>query len=142
MYAFELSAKHILAEGSNKGPSAQHFRSNLQPIYHLTKSLSRSEKGIRQEVQEQLKAALHEQRQGKLATGPRQTVKQFLTYWLEDVQKPAVRARTFMRYEIQLRRLILPSIGSLQLSKLAPLHIQAFYGQMLRKVLLADGEAA
>jgi integrase len=89
----------------------------------------------RKEVQEQLKAALHEQQQGKLVTGPRQIVKQFLTYWLEDVQKPSVRLRTYQRYEMQLRRHILPAIGNMQLSKLAPQHIQAFYAQMLQNGL-------
>jgi integrase len=89
----------------------------------------------RKEVQEQLKAALHEQQQGKLVTGPRQNVKQFLAYWLEDVQKPSVRLRTYQRYEMQLRRHILPAIGNMQLSKLTPQHIQAFYAQMLQNGL-------
>src|SRR5215472_2949640 len=74
----------------------------------------------RKEVQEKLKVALHEQQQGKLVTGPRQNVKQFLAYWLEDVQRPSVRLRTYQRYEMQLRRHILPAIGNMQLSKLTP----------------------
>jgi integrase len=86
----------------------------------------------RKEVQEQLKAALHEQQQGKLVTGPRQNVKQFLVYWLEDVQRPSVRLRTYQRYEMQLRRHILPAIGNMQLSKLTPQHMQAFYAQLLQ----------
>jgi integrase len=36
----------------------------------------------RKEVQELLKNALHQQQQGTLATGPQQTVKQFLEQWL------------------------------------------------------------
>src|SRR6266700_1000173 len=32
---FEPSAKNHLGEGSNKGLSAQYFRSNLHPIYQL-----------------------------------------------------------------------------------------------------------
>lgn len=89
----------------------------------------------RKEVQEQLKIALHEQQQGTLITGPRQTLQQFLTYWLEDVQKPAVRARTYLRYETQLRLHILPLLGSKELSKLSPQHVQNFYSQMLKKGL-------
>ena len=65
----------------------------------------------RKEVQEQLKTALYDQQQGKFMTAPRQTVQQFLTHWLEDVHKPAVRARTYVRYEMQLRRHILPALG-------------------------------
>src|SRR5258708_3682048 len=35
VYAFEPSPLYFWAEGSNEGPSTQHFRSILQPIYHL-----------------------------------------------------------------------------------------------------------
>src|SRR5713101_4407106 len=34
VYAFEPSPFSFWAEGSNEGPSTQHFRSNLHPIYH------------------------------------------------------------------------------------------------------------
>src|SRR5216683_7685097 len=37
VYAFEPSPFSFWAEGSNEGPSTQHFRSNLHPIYqHIT----------------------------------------------------------------------------------------------------------
>ncbi len=89
----------------------------------------------RKEVQEQLKTALYEQQQGKLLTARRQTVGQFLTHWLEDVHKPAVRVRTYVRYEMQLRRHILPALGGMQLAKLTVQHVQKFYAQMLQKGL-------
>jgi integrase len=89
----------------------------------------------RKEVQEQLKTALYDQQQGKLMTAPRQTVQQFLTHWLEDVHKPAVRVRTYVRYEMQLRRHVLPALGGIQLSKLTVQHVQKFYSQTLQKGL-------
>jgi integrase len=89
----------------------------------------------RKEVQEQLKKALYDQQQGKLLTARRQTVQQFLTHWLEDVHKPAVRVRTYVRYEMQLRRHILPALGGMQLAKLTVQHVQRFYAQMLQKGL-------
>src|SRR5436305_13993751 len=45
----------------------------------------------RKEVQEKLRVALNEQKQGTLATGPQQTVKQYLEHWLEDVHRPTLR---------------------------------------------------
>ena len=45
----------------------------------------------RKEVQEKMKVALHEQQQGKLITGPSQTVAQFLVDWLENTQRQRVR---------------------------------------------------
>ena len=74
----------------------------------------------RKEVQEKLKTALHEQQQGTLMTVPRQTVEQFLRYWLEDVHKPSIRIRTYVRYEGMLRLHFIPVLGHLQLLKLSP----------------------
>src|SRR5689334_9603054 len=76
----------------------------------------------RKEVQERLKIALREQQQGTLITTPRQTVEQFLKYWLE-VRNLSVRIRINERYEQFVRLHIIPAIGSLQLQKLTPQHI-------------------
>ena len=92
----------------------------------------------RKEVQEKLKTALHEQQQGTLITVPRQTVEQFLRYWLEDVHKPRIRVRTYVRYEGMLRLHFIPVLGHLQLLKLSPQHIQALYAQKLKEGLSAN----
>ena len=89
----------------------------------------------RKEVQEQLKTALHEQQQSTLLNVPRQTVEQFLRYWLEDVHKPSIRVRTYVRYEGMLRLHFIPVLGHLQLLKLSPQHIQALYAQKLKEGL-------
>src|SRR5438067_13593013 len=66
----------------------------------------------RKEVQEQLNKALHEQQQGTLATGPRQTVKQYLEQWLEEVQKPpTIRLSSYLNYRNVLSKHILPVLG-------------------------------
>src|SRR5213082_1351982 len=62
----------------------------------------------RKEVQEKLKVALHEQQQGTLATGAKQTVKQFLEQWLEEVHKPNIRQGSYVDYRIKLDKHILP----------------------------------
>ncbi len=49
----------------------------------------------RKEVQEKLRVALNEQKQGILATGPQQTVKQFLEQWLEDRSSENAEAQTW-----------------------------------------------
>src|SRR5690348_14202178 len=43
------------------------------------------------EAQRLLNQARLEQQQGKLATGPKQTVRQFLEHWLEDVHRTNIR---------------------------------------------------
>ncbi len=69
----------------------------------------------RKEVQEKLRIALNEQKQGILATGPQQTVKQFLEQWLEEVHKPAIRIGTYKGYRMYLDNHIIPALGHVQL---------------------------
>src|SRR3989440_8023743 len=91
----------------------------------------------RKEVQERLKAALYEQQQGTLVTGPQQQVGQFLIHWLEDVHKQSIRARTYERYEEIVRLHLVPGIGYHQLQKLLPQHLQSFYAKKLEEGLSA-----
>src|SRR5258707_6487459 len=91
----------------------------------------------RKEVQEKLRVALNEQKQGTLATGPQQTVKQYLEHWLEEVHKPTVRVSTYQGYRMSLDNHILPVLGHLQLQKLTPQHVQAFYMRKLKEGLSA-----
>src|SRR5712692_3984567 len=87
----------------------------------------------RKEVQEQLKKALHEQQQGKLATGPKQTVEQFFNRWLEEVHKSAIRISTYTKYRNLLNKHILPGIGHVQLNKLTLQQVQALYARKLQE---------
>ena len=89
----------------------------------------------RKEVQEKLKVALHEQQQGTLATGPQQTVKQYLEHWLEEVHKPTLRLSTYLKYRQMLVKYVLPILGQYQLQKLNAQQVQAFYGRKLREGL-------
>jgi integrase len=83
----------------------------------------------RKEVQEKLRVALNEQRLGTLATGPQQTLKQYLEYWLEDVHKPAIRLSSYMQYRGILDKHIFPLLGHIQVQKLTPQQVQSFYAR-------------
>jgi integrase len=91
----------------------------------------------RKEVQEQLKVALREQQQGTLVTGPQQTMKHYLEHWLEEVHRPAIRFTTYRGYRIFLDKHILPALGHVQVQKLTPQHVQAFYTSKLKGELSA-----
>src|ERR1700730_16977811 len=81
------------------------------------------------EAQRRLKQAQIEQQQGKLATGPKQTVRQFLEHWLEDVHKTNIRVNSYRIYRQFLDNHILPALGHHQLQKLTSQHIDEFYAQ-------------
>lgn len=88
-----------------------------------------------QNAYKKLQNALFEQRQGKLATGPRQTLKQFLEKWFEDVHKFEVRETTYQRHLDILRLYLLPTLGHLQIQKLAPQQVQNLYSEMAKRGL-------
>jgi integrase len=85
----------------------------------------------RKEVQEQLKVALLEQKQGTLVTSPQQTVEQYLKYWLENVHRQSIRVLSYVRYEEFVRLHLVPAIGHIQMQKLSPQHLQALYARKL-----------
>jgi integrase len=70
--------------------------------------------------------------QGTLATGPQQTVKQFLEYWLEDVYKPSVRLKTYSNCHTIVHTHLIPGLGHFKLQKLAAQHVQSFYSKKMK----------
>src|SRR5260221_9739931 len=60
----------------------------------------------------------HQIAQGTLATGPQQTVKQFLEYWLEDVYKPShSHIRSYVNVRTVVRIHLIPGLGHIKLQK-------------------------
>ena len=92
----------------------------------------------KKEVQEKLRLAINEQKQGVLATGPRQTLATYLPYWLENICKPLVRKVTHKQYRSALNAHLLPVLGKLTLQNLKPEHIQSLYADMLEDGLAAS----
>jgi integrase len=88
----------------------------------------------RKEAYEKLQQALLEHRQGLLATGPKQTVKQYLEYWLEHVHKQSIRLHSYVKVRELLDLHILPELGHLQLQKLTIQHVQALYSTLQEKL--------
>jgi len=89
----------------------------------------------RKEVAEQMKALLREQQQGLPIAVERQTIEQFLTRWLEEAARPAIRPRTYDSYAQVIRLYLAPALGHYQLAKLAPEHVQAMLNGLLARGL-------
>src|SRR5579863_1644044 len=81
-----------------------------------------------------LNEMLYQQRQGKLATGPRQTVKQYLEYWIE-IHRASVKVSTYVLYRRLMENHILPEIGHYQLQSLTVDQVQAFYSKKQQEEL-------
>ncbi len=81
------------------------------------------------EAVEKLRKAQRELEQGTLVTGPQQTVKQYLEYWLEEVHKSSIKVSTYVKYGKLINRYIVPALGHLKLEKLTPQHVKSLYNQ-------------
>lgn len=60
----------------------------------------------------------------------RQTVAEYLAYWLANIARPAVRASTYATYELLIRLYIAPGLGRKKLAKLTAADIRAFLGRV------------
>ncbi len=87
-----------------------------------------TEKGAYKKLEE----AKFQQKQGTLATGKDQTVKQFLEYWLEDVEKPTIRVSTYVNNRVVVYKHLIPGIGHFKLQKLTAHQLQSFYAKKLK----------
>ena len=81
------------------------------------------------EVLRKVRQAIYEREQGTLLTGPQQTVKQFLEYWLERVHKLNIRLGTYEDHALIVHKHLIPTLGHLRLQKLTTQHIQLLYTQ-------------
>lgn len=84
------------------------------------------------EALERRRTVLNELAQGTVATGPQQTLKQFLEYWLENVYKVSVRLGTYRNCRILIYKHIIPGLGYIKLQKLTTQQVQTFYAKKLR----------
>jgi len=82
------------------------------------------------EAWEKLRAAQYEEKQGRLAKGPKQTVKDYLNYWLEETHKPTLKTSTYALYRRHLDNHIIPHLGHIQLKKLTTDQVQRFCSEM------------
>ena len=88
--------------------------------------------GTRREVQERLTAALGDFQAGRqVATDERLTTGDWLERWLTDAVRPSVRPATYERYAGIARVDLIPSLGSIRLTKLAPRQVQAMLNAKL-----------
>src|SRR5215469_2154060 len=89
----------------------------------------------RREVQEKLNAALHDRKEGTLATGPQLLLRTYLEHWLEQVYKPTVKQLSYQQYRSIVRNHLVPVLGNVSLQKLTAEKIQALYTRRLNEGL-------
>jgi integrase len=97
-------------------------------LSYLQGLLSSVERKKREEAAEALQEMLYKQRQGKLITGPKITVRQYMEYWFE-IHRASLKLSTSALYRRHLDNHILPDLGHHKLQSLTVDQVQAFYSQ-------------
>jgi integrase len=87
-------------------------------------------------VKARLAEAQRQAQAGRFVMGPDQTVAQYLERWLEESVRHSVRHKTFLNYDLCVRRL-LPDLGRVRLRALTPEHIQHSLGNLIQGGLAA-----
>jgi integrase len=85
----------------------------------------------RHEVQDLLAHALRDLQLGLLVAPEKQTVGQFLTWWLQEVVKPTARPKTMKFYEFVTRIHLVPGLGRIPIQKLTAPQVQTFLNERL-----------
>jgi len=88
-------------------------------------------KGTKRDAERELARLVNEINIGAYVEPSVMPVCDYLERWLRDYAKSNVSAKTYERYNEIVRNSISPAIGSYALSKIRPLHIQAFYTEAL-----------
>jgi integrase len=84
----------------------------------------------RAEVAQRLRDALREVELGLPQTGAKQTVRQYLTEWVETV-RPTLGKSSAHKYANYIRLHVLPTLGAVPLAKLTAQHLQRLYAAKL-----------
>jgi integrase len=121
-------SKRANSEGSIYQRSDGRWVGSISLGFRNGKPLRKSYYGkTRKEVHDKLTRALRDHQQGlPVATDERQTLGQYLTYWLNEVVKSSVSAKTYRSYEQVVRVHLMPELGKVQLTKLSRQNIQTF----------------
>lgn len=86
----------------------------------------------RREVADKLRAAAAARESGALVvTDSRQTVGDWLEFWLESIAASKVRPSTLHSYRGYVRNRIIPALGRHRLDRLQPEHLEEFYRNSL-----------
>ena len=83
------------------------------------------------EVKEKLAAKLAEAQKIDVVVSDKMTVGDWMDTWLENFEKPNMRASTYESYEGNIRLHVKPGIGDLTMSKVTTLDLQKFFNALL-----------
>ena len=95
--------------------------------------------GTKAHAQRKLRELLTSLDQGIALPAEKILLRDWLDQWMQEIIAPNRRQRTKERYQGIIARHIRPAIGHVQLTKLAPSHVQALESQLSAQGMAAEG---
>ncbi len=96
-------------------------------------------RGTKAQAQRKLREFLTSLDQGIALSTEKILLRDWLDRWMQEIIAPNRRQRTKERYQGIIARHIKPAIGYVQLTKLAPSHVQALESQLSAQGMAAEG---
>lgn len=93
-------------------------------------SVSKQIRGTKRDAEKFLTAWLRDMDKGVFVEPSRQTLNEYLDFWLESIAKPRLHPRTFGDYQDLMRLYVRESLGNTNLADLKAAHLQTLYGKM------------
>lgn len=102
------------------------------PITNKRKQKSIGGFKTKKEAEKALAELIAKVEQGEYIEYKNSTFKEFLEKWLEN-KKPLLKPTTYIFYETITNNILIPGLGSIELKKLKPIHIQSFISKLYEK---------
>ena len=122
---------HIRKRG--KGSWAVVIDLGRDPSTGKRRQLWRSLKGTKREAETLLVQLLHQRDIGIDSPAGKITLGEYLEGWVQQYARANLAPKTFLQYSWAVRSHLTPGLGSINLTKLRPQHIQAWYSRALQR---------
>jgi integrase len=90
-------------------------------------------RGTKKQAATALAQFITEVENGTLSGAAGMTLVEYLRKWLEDFARPRIAATTFRRYQRDIERFVIPTLGHVRLAKLKPGDLQSAYAVWQRE---------
>lgn len=100
------------------------------PATNKRRQKSITVRGTKKDAERELARLINEIENGLYINTGKITVAEYLEKWLEFIRQ-SIEPSTYRCYRVAVEQHIIPVLGSLQLSKLQPMHIQEYYSKDL-----------
>jgi len=116
----------------NRGSTYTWYLFTPDPVTGQRRQHSKGGYRTKKECQAALNDALAALRVGTFVESSKRTVASYLLdEWLPAMQPPRVRPSTWLSYQRNLERHVMPALGEVELQRLTPAHLTGFYRLLL-----------